>query len=421
MLARKILALRGMHDILPPQTHCWSQLEARSRGLFSLYGYEEIRTPICEETSLFARSLGEATDIVQKEMYSFTDPLGGEHITLRPEGTAGCVRAANEHHLLRDGPKRYFYIGPMFRHERPQKGRFRQFHQIGAEALGFSEIEAEAEGIFFLARLWKSLEIGERLGLQINTLGKKPERQRYREILQRHFLAHEDLLDEEDRTRLTLNPLRLLDSKKPELAPVIAAAPSILEALDEASLVRFDSLLSLLREEGISFEVNPRLVRGLDYYNDTVFEWVSPELGAQSTVAAGGRYDALMAQLGGENTPACGFAIGMERLLLLLEDVVFPSFAPDVAMVHLGEAARRFAFFAAERLRDAGIRVAMGYAQASMKAQMRRADACGASFAAIIGEEEERQRMVTLKSLAGDKTQVLLSLDEAITRIKGHA
>ena len=351
-----IQAVRGMNDILPEEAERWEGLEDALRSWLRGYGYRNIRTPILEQTGLFRRAIGEATDIVEKEMYSFIDELNGEQLTLRPEATASTVRAAIQHSLLYTGPQRYYYFGPMFRHERPQKGRYRQFHQVGAEALGFPGPDVDAEMLLMCARLWNDLGL-EDLRLELNSLGSAEERTVYRGSLVDYLKAHEGELDEDSRRRMHTNPLRVLDSKNPEMAGVIAGAPRVLEYLGAASLAHFEGVQRILKDTGIAYRINPRLVRGLDYYNLTVFEWVTERLGAQGTVCAGGRYDGLFEQIGGKPQPACGWAMGVERLLALLEANAMPPQAPDVYLVNQGEEASRLAHRVAEALRDHGFSV----------------------------------------------------------------
>src|SRR5438477_1442918 len=348
-----------MNDVLPDEAALWETFEDAAREAFSQYGYRNLRVPIVEQTPLFVRGIGDATDIVEHEMYSFEDRLNGESLTLRPEATAGIVRAAIEHHLTYERPQRVWTSGPMFRHERPQKGRYRQFHQLDVEALGFEGPDVDGEQIVMLARLWTKLGlIG--MALHINTIGDAQERASHRRALTAYFEAHAEALDADSRRRLTTNPLRILDSKNPEMQSIIAGAPKLLDQLDAESASRrhFEALEALLSEAGIAFEVDPRLVRGLDYYNRTVFEWMTDRLGAQGTVAGGGRYDGLFEELGGKPTPACGFAMGIERMILLLQSQKRETEdAPLAYLVHAGDAAAKLARATAERLRDAGLTV----------------------------------------------------------------
>ncbi|HMX15934.1 MAG TPA: histidine--tRNA ligase [Rhodocyclaceae bacterium] len=412
-MTQTLQAIRGMNDILPDEAELWDEFEELVRQWLRAYGYRPIRMPIVEPTPLFSRAIGEVTDIVEKEMYSFEDRLNGEHLTLRPEGTASCVRAVLQHNLLYDGPKRLWYIGPMFRHERPQKGRYRQFHQVGVEALGFAGPDVDAEQILMGARLWHDLGLAD-IRLEMNCLGQPEERARHRQDLIAYLAGHEERLDEDARRRLHTNPLRILDSKNPAMQGLVDAAPKLIDYLGPESLAHFDGVQRLLRDAGIAFTLNPRLVRGLDYYNLTVFEWVTDRLGAQGTVCAGGRYDGLIGQLGGKAQPACGFAMGIERLLALWGEQGnrMEAPAPDVYLVNQGEAASRYAFRIAEHLRDAGFAVHHHCGGGSFKSQMKRADASGASLAVIIGDDEAAARQATLKPLRETADQRRVPFDE---------
>ncbi|MFO7580123.1 histidine--tRNA ligase [Nitrosomonas sp. ANs5] len=413
-MSNSIRAVRGMNDILPVETGLWAFFEDTIRQWLNAYGYRNLRTPIVEQTDLFVRSIGAVTDIVEKEMYTFIDHLNGESLTLRPEGTASCVRAVIEHNLLYAGPQRLYYSGPMFRHERPQKGRYRQFHQVGVEALGLAGPDIDAEHILMCARLWRLLGIPD-VRLEISTLGSVESRAIYRSRLINYLEKFMDELDEDARRRLHSNPLRILDSKNPAMREILEGAPRLLDDLDEDSLKHFESLQQILRNQGISFEINLRLVRGLDYYNRTVFEWVTDKLGAQGTICAGGRYDGLIAQIGGKPAPACGFAMGVERILaLMLENQVEGvPVVPDVYLVHQGEMATEFAWKVAESLRDQGFKVMQHCGGGSFKAQMKKADASGAHFAAIIGEEEALAGQISIKPLREAAEQVRIDLTEA--------
>lgn len=406
-MSKTIQAVRGMNDILPADAALWEFFEETVADWLRAYGYAQIRTPIVESTDLFVRSIGEVTDIVEKEMYSFEDRLNGEQLTLRPEGTASCVRAVVQHNLLYNAPQRLWYKGPMFRHERPQKGRYRQFHQVGVESLGFAGPDMDAEHILMTARLWKLLGLQD-VALEMNTLGSAEARARYRSRLIAYFEGHAGVLDEDAKRRLHSNPLRILDSKNPAMQAVIEAAPRLMEDLDEESRKHFEQLQDMLEAAGIEYRVNPRLVRGLDYYNATVFEWVTTRLGAQGTVCAGGRYDGLVGQIGGKPAPACGFAMGVERLLALLQDQDFvpPGLAPDAYVLHLGEQADRMAIGVAESLRDAGLSVVLHCGGGNFKAQMKKADASGARYAVIIGEDEVQAGEVSLKPLRASGEQM---------------
>ncbi len=411
-MSQTLQALRGMNDILPDEAEQWEYFESILRDWLRSYGYRPIRMPLVEPTPLFARAIGAVTDIVEKEMYSFTDSLNGEQLTLRPEGTASCVRAVLQHNLLYDGPKRLWYQGPMFRHERPQKGRYRQFHQIGVEALGLVGPDIDAEQIIMCQRLWDDLGL-ENIRLEINSLGQIEERQQHRQALIAHLENHAEQLDEEARRRLYSNPLRILDTKNPAMQPIVEAAPKLIDYLGPESLAHFEGVQAVLKDAGIAFRINPRLVRGLDYYNLTVFEWVTDQLGAQGTICAGGRYDGLVAQLGGKPAPACGFAMGIERLLAIWQEqrgqAEFP--ALDAYLLHQGEAAQRMAFQIAENLRSRGFTVQMHCGGGSFKSQMKRADASGAMLALIIGEEEVATGEVTLKPLREAGAQQRVSAD----------
>jgi len=418
-MTQSIQAVRGMNDILPDQAPLWEFFEDTVHDWLSQYGYRNIRMPILERTDLFVRAIGEVTDIVEKEMYTFVDHLNGESLALRPEGTASCVRAAIEHNLLYPGPLRLFYIGPMFRHERPQKGRYRQFHQVGVEALGFAGPDVDAEHMVMGARLWRRLGL-DGIRLEINTLGNADSRSRYRARLIRYLEGRAADLDEDARRRLNTNPLRVLDSKNPAMQEVIAQAPKLADDLDEESLKHVQELQDLLHNAGVDFVVNTRLVRGLDYYNDVVYEWTTTRLGAQGTVCAGGRYDGLIAQIGGKPAPACGFAMGIERLLALLADAgnAAPARVADVYVVHSGESAGKFAWNVAETLRGKGLSVVFHCGGGSFKSQMKRADASGARFAVIVGDDEVAKQAMGLKPLREPGVQAQVSADEAARIIR---
>ena len=406
-----IQAVRGMNDILPDEAERWESLEATLASWLRGYGYRNIRTPVLEHTGLFRRAIGEATDIVEKEMYSFVDELNGENLTLRPEATASTVRAAIQHSLLYNGPQRFYYFGPMFRHERPQKGRYRQFHQVGAEALGFPGPDIDAEMLLMCARLWHELGL-EGVRLELNSLGSAEERAAYRGSLVEYLKVYEEDLDEDSRRRMHTNPLRVLDSKNPRLSDVIAGAPRLLDHLGAASLAHFEGVQRILKDSGIEYRINPRLVRGLDYYNLTVFEWITDRLGAQGTVCAGGRYDGLFEQIGGKPAPACGWAMGVERILALLDPGVLPASVPDIYLVNQGEAASRLAFRVAESLRDHGFSVVHHCGGGSFKSQMKKADASGAAVAVILGDEEALAGEASVKTLRESAEQVRVKLDD---------
>ena len=402
-MSQTLQAVRGMNDILPAEAEFWELFEDTVRSWLKSYGYRPIRMPIVEPTPLFKRAIGEVTDIVEKEMYSFIDSLNGEPLTLRPEGTAGCVRAAIQHSLIAQTPQRLYYMGQMFRHERPQKGRYRQFHQVGVEALGFAGPDVDAEQILMGARLWDDLGL-DGIQLQINSLGQAEERARHRAELIAYFEAHAELLDEDAQRRLHSNPLRILDTKNPAMQELCAAAPKLIDFLGDESLNHFEGVQRVLRNAGLPYTINPRLVRGLDYYNLTVFEWVTDKLGAQGTVCAGGRYDGLVAQLGGKPAPACGFAMGVERLIALIRDAGGEPepHGTDVYVVHQGDAATGLAFQVAEGLRDNGIDAILHCGGGSFKSQMKKADGSGATYAVVIGDDEAAVGEVTLKSLRED-------------------
>jgi histidyl-tRNA synthetase len=400
MSKKRLAAVRGMNDLLPADAPLWEWFETRVSEWLSAYGYQRIQTPLLEHTELFVRGIGEATDIVEKEMYSFEDRLNGEQLTLRPEFTAGVVRATIEHNLTYEAPRRVWSMGPVFRHERPQRGRYRQFHQVNVEALGFEGPDIDAEHMVMLARLWQVLQLG-RVRLEINCLGQAEERLRHRADLIAHLERHAEALDADARRRLHSNPLRVLDSKNPAMQGIVATAPHITSYLGDASSKFFDRLQDLLTAAGIPFTVNPRLVRGLDYYNLTVFEWITDALGSQGTLCGGGRYDPLVERMGGRATPCCGYAMGVERVIELLRErgVGETISRTDVYVVHQGGSTARSAFLLAERLRDAGLDVTFHAGAASLKAQMKRADASGAAFAVIVGEDELAQQAAAVKAL----------------------
>lgn len=397
---QKVNAVTGMKDILPDTSYQWQALESIMHDWLARYGYRNMRTPVLEHTRLFARGIGEVTDIVEKEMYSFTDSLNGDQLTMRPEFTAGVVRATIEHNLLYERPQRVFTMGPVFRHERPQRGRYRQFHQLSVEALGFPGPDVDAEHIIMLARLWKMLGLDD-VRLELNSLGQAHERQAHRQALVQYLEKHQDILDDDARRRMYTNPLRVLDTKNPELQDMADHAPRLSDFLGDESLAHFQGVRDRLDEAGIGYRLNPRLVRGLDYYNLTVFEWITDRLGAQGTVCGGGRYDDLIELLGGKPAPAVGFAIGLERLL----DLWLQSRAPDVPaecqiyMIHQGDVAQRRAMVLAEQLRDAGFGVIVHAGSTGFRSQFRRADASGATAAVILGGNEIEQGRASIKWL----------------------
>jgi histidyl-tRNA synthetase len=396
----RLQAVKGMNDVLPEDEPLWRRLEDTVAQTMRAYGYRRIRTPIVEPTRLFVRGIGEVTDIVEKEMYSFTDSLNGEQLTLRPENTAGVVRAVIQHNLLHEGPKRLWYTGPMFRHERPQKGRYRQFHQVGAEVLGLPGPDTDVEVILLCQRLWDDLGL-RGIHLEINSLGAAQERAAHRQALVEYFEAHRGQLDADAQRRLHSNPLRILDTKNPAMQSLVEKAPHLVDFLGEASRAHFARLQALLAEQGVIFRLNPRLVRGLDYYNLTVFEWIAPLGGTPLTVCGGGRYDPLVEMLGGKPAPGCGFALGVERILELMREQAVEADASqcDVYIVHSGDETLAAAVNAAERLRDAGLDVLMHAGGGSFKSQFKRADASGAGWAVIVGEDELARGEVSVKWL----------------------
>ncbi len=403
-------AVKGMNDLLPPASAQWEWLEDKVRDLMQRFAYRNLRTPIVEPTALFVRGLGEVTDIVEKEMYSFEDRLNGEHLTLRPEATAGVVRAVVEHNMLYEGPKRLYYMGPMFRHERPQRGRYRQFHQVGAEALGFAGPEVDAELIVLAQSLWQELGLRD-VRLELNSLGQPPERLAHRQALIAYLERHIDVLDEEAKRRLHTNPLRILDTKNPAMQAVAEGAPKLMDFLGEASLAHFNTLRALLDASGVSYTINPRLVRGMDYYNLTVFEFVTQSLGSQGTICGGGRYDYLIEQIGGKPAPAVGWALGVERVLELLkeQDLLPTAKHADVYAIVPDASAMPVVFEALHALRSQGVSVQMhagaGEGLGSMKSQFKKADASGAQFALIFGADELARQEVTWKSLRDGQGQ----------------
>jgi histidyl-tRNA synthetase len=421
-MANNIQAIRGMHDVLPEQTPLWQYAEHMIRDVLCAYGYSEIRLPIVEKTELFKRSIGEVTDIVEKEMYTFDD-RNGDSLTLRPEGTAGCLRACLEHGLLHNQLHRLWYYGPMYRHERPQKGRYRQFFQLGVETYGMSGPDIDAELILIMDRLWKKLGIRDKVRLQLNSLGTIAERMVYREALVSYFQEHLDELDEDSLRRLETNPLRILDTKNPGMQQVVANAPELMAYLGDESLKHFNALTATLNDLGISYEINSRLVRGLDYYSKTVFEWVTDELGSQGTVCAGGRYDSLIEQLGGKPNFAVGFAMGIERLLALIETLgnVPVTRSVDVYMIRVGETAEREGLRLAETIRNEapGLKLQVNCGGGSFKSQFKKADKSGAAYAIILGDDEVSRGEVSVKSLRSEQEQQTLSQQQTITFLQG--
>lgn len=420
-MANIIKAIRGMNDTSPTETPLWQWVECKVRSVLASYGYSEVRMPIVESTPLFARAIGEVTDVVSKEMYTFWD--NDEQLTLRPEGTAGCVRAAIENGWSYNNEQRLWYIGPMFRHERPQKGRYRQFHQAGVEIFGIANPEIDAELIILTARLWKELGIDKDVTLQLNSIGSLEARANYRSALVDFLQNHTALLSDEEKERLVKNPLRILDTKNPELQKVLDNAPKLLDYLDDESREHFAQLCALLDAVGVAYEINPKLVRGLDYYNKTVFEWVTTALGAQGTVCGGGRYDGLVEQLGGHATPGVGFAMGLERLVLLVQevnkDIALPS-AVDIYLVFAGEGTTVSAFQLAEKLRSElpHLRVMTHCSGGNFKKQFKRADKSGAKFALVIGESEVQNNQVVVKDLLGGTEQQTIAAADVVTYLK---
>ena len=418
-MSEKLIAIKGMNDILPPDSARWEWLEGVVRDLMARYAYRNIRTPIVEPTPLFVRGLGEVTDIVEKEMYSFEDKLNGDKLTLRPENTAGVVRAVAEHSMLYEGGKRLYYLGPMFRHERPQRGRYRQFHQIGAEALGFSGAEVDAELILLADQLWKELGIKD-VRLELNSLGQPEERKAHRAALIAYLEQHTDVMDEEAKRRLHTNPLRILDTKNPAMQEMVNAAPKLIDHLGEASLAHFEQVKAILTANGVSFTINPRLVRGMDYYNLTVFEFITTSLGAQGTICGGGRYDYLIEMIGGKAAPAVGWALGVERVLELIKEqgVEVPQPVPDAYAVIPDAAALPVAIQCIQALRAQGVSVQMhapahsAEGMGSFKSQFKKADGSGARFALIFGGDELAAGKVAVKPLRAGGEQALIALSD---------
>lgn len=422
-MAKNIQAIRGMNDCSPTESPLWQWIEGQVRQILSSYGYSEVRMPIVESTPLFARAIGEVTDVVSKEMYTFWD--NDEQLTLRPEGTAGCVRAAIEHGWIYNNEQRLWYMGPMFRHERPQKGRYRQFHQAGVEVFGIATPEIDAELIILTARLWKALGIDRHVSLQLNSIGSLEARANYRSALVAFLENHQDLMSEEEKERLVKNPLRILDTKNQALQDVLDGAPKLLDYLDDESREHFAQLCSLLDAVGIQYEINPKLVRGLDYYNKTVFEWVTSALGAQGTVCGGGRYDGLVEQLGGHATSGVGFAMGLERLVLLVQEVnksIPVKSAVDIYVVYQGEGTTLAAFQLAEKLRSElpHLSTMLHCSGGNFKKQFKRADKSGATLALVLGESEVQNNQVVVKHLLGAAEQQTIDVDNLIEHVKAQ-
>lgn len=422
-MAKNIQAIRGMNDCSPTESPLWQWIEGQVRQILSSYGYSEVRMPIVESTPLFARAIGEVTDVVSKEMYTFWD--NDEQLTLRPEGTAGCVRAAIEHGWIYNNEQRLWYMGPMFRHERPQKGRYRQFHQAGVEVFGIATPEIDAELIILTARLWKALGIEQHVSLQLNSIGSLEARANYRSALVAFLENHQDLMSEEEKERLVKNPLRILDTKNQALQDVLDSAPKLLDYLDDESREHFAQLCGLLDAVGIQYEINPKLVRGLDYYNKTVFEWVTSALGAQGTVCGGGRYDGLVEQLGGHATSGVGFAMGLERLVLLVQEVnksIPVKSAVDIYVVYQGEGTTLAAFQLAEKLRSElpHLSTMLHCSGGNFKKQFKRADKSGATLALVLGESEVQNNQVVVKHLLGAAEQQTIDVDNLIEHVKAQ-
>ena len=422
-MAKNIQAIRGMNDCSPTESPLWQWIEGQVRQILSSYGYSEVRMPIVESTPLFARAIGEVTDVVSKEMYTFWD--NDEQLTLRPEGTAGCVRAAIEHGWIYNNEQRLWYMGPMFRHERPQKGRYRQFHQAGVEVFGIATPEIDAELIILTARLWKALGIEQHVSLQLNSIGSLEARANYRSALVAFLENHQDLMSEEEKERLVKNPLRILDTKNQALQDVLDGAPKLLDYLDDESREHFAQLCGLLDAVGIQYEINPKLVRGLDYYNKTVFEWVTSALGAQGTVCGGGRYDGLVEQLGGHATSGVGFAMGLERLVLLVQEVnksIPVKSAVDIYVVYQGEGSTLAAFQLAEKLRSElpHLSTMLHCSGGNFKKQFKRADKSGATLALVLGESEVQNNQVVVKHLLGEAEQQTIDVDNLIEHVKAQ-
>ena len=422
-MAKNIQAIRGMNDCSPTESPLWQWIEGQVRQILSSYGYSEVRMPVVESTPLFARAIGEVTDVVSKEMYTFWD--NDEQLTLRPEGTAGCVRAAIEHGWIYNNEQRLWYMGPMFRHERPQKGRYRQFHQAGVEVFGIATPEIDAELIILTARLWKALGIDQHVSLQLNSIGSLEARANYRSALVAFLENHQDLMSEEEKERLVKNPLRILDTKNQALQDVLDGAPKLLDYLDDESREHFAQLCSLLDAVGIQYEINPKLVRGLDYYNKTVFEWVTSALGAQGTVCGGGRYDGLVEQLGGHATSGVGFAMGLERLVLLVQEVnksIPVKSAVDIYVVYQGEGTTLAAFQLAEKLRSAlpHLSTMLHCSGGNFKKQFKRADKSGATLALVLGESEVQNNQVVVKHLLGAAEQQTIDVSNLIEHVKAQ-
>lgn len=420
-MANKIQSIKGFYDVTPDAQKIWRYFESKCLSIFDQYGYEEIGLPIIEATELFEAGVGTHTDIVEKEMYSWTDKLNEDKLTLRPEGTAGCVRAVIQGSLTYNGPIKLFYRGPMFRHENVQKGRQRQFHQLGIESFGLTEPSSDAEQIIMLSRLWKTLGLEKKIRLEINSIGDKEDREQYRKKLIDYFEKNLEILDDDAKRRLHKNPMRILDSKNPLMQEMLEKAPKLIDSINEDAKNHFDLLCKILKDNRVNFHLNKRLVRGLDYYNRTVFEWITSDLGSQGTVAGGGRYDYLVERLGGKPTPACGFAIGIERIILLLENTnLVTNINPDIYIVNLGNESRNKAFMISELLRDENYKVNINLDSSSFKSQMKKADKSNAKIALIIGEDELKNNLIQVKLIRKDGSQTEVKEKDVLSFIKNN-
>ena len=420
-MANKIQSIKGFYDVTPDAQKIWRYFESKCLSIFDQYGYEEIGLPIIEATELFEAGVGTHTDIVEKEMYSWTDKLNEDKLTLRPEGTAGCVRAVIQGSLTYNGPIKLFYRGPMFRHENVQKGRQRQFHQLGIESFGLTEPSSDAEQIIMLSRLWKTLGLEKKIRLEINSIGDKEDREQYRKKLIDYFEKNLEILDDDAKRRLHKNPMRILDSKNPLMQEMLEKAPKLIDSINEDAKNHFDLLCKILKDNRVNFHLNKRLVRGLDYYNRTVFEWITSDLGSQGTVAGGGRYDYLVERLGGKSTPACGFAIGIERIILLLENTnLVTNIHPDIYIVNLGNESRNKAFMISELLRDENYKVNINLDSSSFKSQMKKADKSNAKIALIIGEDELKNNLIQVKLIRKDGSQTEVKEKDVLSFIKNN-
>ena len=420
-MANKIQSIKGFYDVTTDVQKIWRYFESKCLSIFDQYGYEEIGLPIIEATELFEAGVGTHTDIVEKEMYSWTDKLNEDKLTLRPEGTAGCVRAVIQGSLTYNGPIKLFYRGPMFRHENVQKGRQRQFHQLGIESFGLTEPSSDAEQIIMLSRLWKTLGLEKKIRLEINSIGDMEDREQYRKKLIDYFEKNLEILDDDAKRRLHKNPMRILDSKNPLMQEMLEKAPKLIDSINEDAKNHFDLLCKILKDNRVNFHLNKRLVRGLDYYNRTVFEWITSDLGSQGTVAGGGRYDYLVERLGGKSTPACGFAIGIERIILLLENTnLVTNIHPDIYIVNLGNESRNKAFMISELLRDENYKVNINLDSSSFKSQMKKADKSNAKIALIIGEDELKNNLIQVKLIRKDGSQIEVKEKDVLSFIKNN-